>query len=252
MVFNIVVHLQLMINKFLNVTLIITTPIIIFLLISFHKSPPSLPSADMADEMMFRLEASLDGSQEIPLVTTSATGSAEMIYNARTKTFDLDLVVEGIDFSNLSAAHIHLAPAGTNGPIIVGLGPVSEWTENASLHRELTGASFPGENEDELLDGDTYINVHTLQYPDGEIRGQLVVSEKPGEPTPTLSPTPTSTPTPTPTDMPSEPEEPPETEEKVIGTFIFPGRKVVCTIKYRFVRVGFFRAAIPRISCTRV
>lgn len=60
-------------------------------------------------------------------------------------------------------------------------------------------------------------------------------------PTPTVSPTMEPTPTPTPT-----------TKSRIIGMFLFPRRKTVCTMTYQFYGRGFMRFVFPKISCTRV
>lgn len=75
-------------------------------------------------------------------------------------------------------------------------------------------------------------------------------------PEPTESPTPTpepsETPSPTPTIEPTPTPEPsPTPAGRIIGRFIFPGRATTCRLTYRFVKIGFFRAFFPRITCTR-
>jgi len=241
--------------------------IFVFLgLIFVHHTANTNDTQALMHEVFHELEAALDGANEVPPVSTDASGTAEMTYNETTKTFELDVHVDGLDLEDLIAAHIHTGGIGVNGPIIVDLGPTSEWTVGASIEREVVGGDFPEANESDLLAGDTYINVHTMSYPGGEVRGQLIVVGGPEPsltptatptatptltptPTPTLTPTATPTQTPTPTVTPPEPEDPPETEEKVIGRFLFPGKKLICTIKYEVVRVKFFVAFFPRITC---
>ena len=75
--------------------------------------------------------------------------------------------------------------------------------------------------------------------------------------TPTSSPEPTITPEPTETPEPTDTPEPtptptPTTKSMVIGMFLFPRRKTVCTMTYRFYGRGFMRFMFPKISCTRV
>ena len=213
-----------------------------FILLAYIPSL-SLLSAEMVDVGMSPLEAELDSGQQVPPNASTATGSAEMIYNDVTKSFDLDLIVRGIDLSELAAAHIHLAAAGTNGPIIVNLGPVRDWVqEDGVLKRSMTDSPFPSIYEEDLRAGDTYINVHTQTYPDGEIRGQLTLVIVPVPlPGPTATPSPEASPSPTPKPAP---------ESRVIGILRFPGKTIICTLSYRTVRIGFVDAFFPRISCT--
>lgn len=71
--------------------------------------------------------------------------------------------------------------------------------------------------------------------------------EESPSPTPTMTATPTASPTMEPTPTPT-----PTSKSMVIGMFLFPRRKTVCTITYQFYGRGFMRFVFPRISCTRV
>jgi hypothetical protein len=85
-------------------------------------------------------------------------------------------------------AHIHLAPAGANGSVVAWLYPSSPpaqlipgrsngiLAEGVITAANLIGPLAGGSMED-LLEamqaGNTYVNVHTVQFPGGEIRGQI-------------------------------------------------------------------------------
>lgn len=118
-------------------------------------------------------EVSLTGTEEVPPVTTSATGEARAELDGDT------LEVSG-SFSGLesdltpvsgSSAHVHNAPRGQAGPIFFNL----EVTPNADNR----GGTFRGSatlNDDEkdlFRDGNFYVNIHTVNNPTGEIRGQF-------------------------------------------------------------------------------
>lgn len=89
------------------------------------------------------------------------------------------------DIKNVTVAHIHLGPVGVNGPVVVTLfGPLrkprsfeqAEFTgviTREDLEGPLAGRSLNTLLRKILL-GKTYVNVHTVQNPDGEIRGQIV------------------------------------------------------------------------------
>jgi hypothetical protein len=92
------------------------------------------------------------------------------------------------DLQNTFMAHIHVAPAGTNGPVAVWLYPDApppqpiEGRFDGVLGKgiitaeDLTGP-LAGMALVDLLDamraGNTYVNVHTTENPGGEIRGQI-------------------------------------------------------------------------------
>lgn len=105
----------------------------------------------------------LSGVQEVPAVTTSATGNGTLTVNA-------DMTVSGsITTTGVAgtAAHIHMAPVGKNGPVIVTLTKGDNaWSVPAGT--KLTDAQYKAYKA-----GDLYINVHSAANKGGEIRGQL-------------------------------------------------------------------------------
>jgi len=85
-------------------------------------------------------------------------------------------------------AHIHLAAAGVNGPVVLWLYPhappaqlIPGLFEGVLANGTRTAANLvgtlAGQDMSALIDamiaGGAYVNVHTLQYPPGEIRGQI-------------------------------------------------------------------------------
>jgi Asp-tRNA(Asn)/Glu-tRNA(Gln) amidotransferase A subunit family amidase len=125
--------------------------------------------------------AQLDGDQEVPPTDTDASGSAVFTLNDNKTALQYTLNVTNI--YNVTAAHIHLGPAGANGPVVVPLfsgseaGPVNGiLAEGTIMSDDLTGP-LAGMTLDDLVaemdGGNTYTNVHTGKYPGGEIRGQI-------------------------------------------------------------------------------
>ena len=107
----------------------------------------------------------LSGAQEVPPVSTSASGSGTITVN------DDKSVSGSVKTSGVTglAAHIHIAPAGRNGPVIVPLTKGSDgstWSVPAGAR--LTDAQY-----DAYKAGNLYVNVHSAAYKGGEIRGQL-------------------------------------------------------------------------------
>ncbi len=107
----------------------------------------------------------VDGSQVVPPVSTPATGVA----TARISLSSFDVVDFSLSFQNLSsaqtAAHLHSpALAGANAPEIVTL-PNGEF-------RDLTVTLTPQQSA-EMRNGRFYIDVHSVNNVNGEIRGQF-------------------------------------------------------------------------------
>jgi hypothetical protein len=65
--------------------------------------------------------AHLSGDEEVPAVDTRAQGQAIFQLSRDGMTLHYKLIVANIE--DVLMAHIHLAPAGENGPIVVWLYP---------------------------------------------------------------------------------------------------------------------------------
>lgn len=66
-----------------------------------------------------------------------------------------------------TAAHIHEAAAGKNGPVIIPL------TKNGDTYAVPAGAKLTDEQFASFQAGNLYVNVHTAVNPGGEMRAQL-------------------------------------------------------------------------------
>jgi hypothetical protein len=110
------------------------------------------------------VKVTLSGDQEIPPVTTSASGIA-------TFTVGPDKSVTGsVTVSGMSptVAHVHEAASGKSGSIIIPLTQISDnvWALPAGM--KLTDAQY-----ESYKAGNLYFNVHSAAYKSGEIRGQI-------------------------------------------------------------------------------
>jgi CHRD domain len=110
------------------------------------------------------LTVKLTGDQEVPPVTTSATGTGTIAIKAD-KSVSGSITTVGIQGT---MAHIHLAPSGTNGPPIITLVKTSETVWSVPEGAMLTDDQFKS-----FKDGNLYVNVHSAAHPGGEIRAQL-------------------------------------------------------------------------------
>jgi hypothetical protein len=109
------------------------------------------------------ITATLTGAQEVPPVTTSATGTA-MISIGGDRSVSGTITTTGVDGM---AAHIHEGASGKNGGVIVPFVKSGDkWTIPPGA--KLTEAQYK-----EFQDGNLYVNVHSAKNKDGEIRGQL-------------------------------------------------------------------------------
>lgn len=113
--------------------------------------------------------ASLSGAQEVGPVATTATGTAVVILNTAQTSLSWTVTYTGLS-SGLTASHIHKAPIGVNGGVIFPLNPVGGTTSGSFSGSVAVTAAQAAD----LIAGLYYINIHTSNFPGGEIRGQLV------------------------------------------------------------------------------
>jgi hypothetical protein len=133
-----------------------------------------------------KIEVPLSGGASVPPVQTSATGMAIISLEAGPNGYNISFELDVTNIVDVTAAHIHLGAADANGGVIVPLftGPKKSGSFTGVLAKgsiteaDLTGA-MKGKTFADLaaavLSGQTYVNVHTVANPNGEIRGQIII-----------------------------------------------------------------------------
>ena len=142
----------------------------------------------------------LTGANEVPPVPSSATGLATVVLDAAAQTLQINATFSGLT-SNINAAHIHCcAPLGTNAGVATTV-PAFPGFPLGVTSGSFTSAVFDltqptiynpafvtlqgGLTQAEaaliagILNGTTYLNIHTVNFPGGEIRGQLEAVPEP-------------------------------------------------------------------------
>ena len=115
--------------------------------------------------------ATLTGAQEVPAVSTPATGLGSFILSQSQDVLKFRVVIAGLS-SALTNAHFHTGAAGVVGPVVV---PLLTLVSGNVIEGEIvpTAAFLTS-----LGQGQIYINVHTANNPGGEIRGQLLSEQR--------------------------------------------------------------------------
>lgn len=128
----------------------------------------------------------LSGDEEVPASDSAARGVAHFALSKDGTELTYRLVVANIE--DVSMAHLHLAPAGSNGSPVVWLypdapppQPIPGRTQGVLATGTITSADLVGPLAGATLDdlvaamaaGNTYVNVHTAAKPGGEVRGQI-------------------------------------------------------------------------------
>lgn len=132
--------------------------------------------------------AHLSGDQEVPTRETLATGQAIFQLSKDGTKLSYKLIVANLE--NLHMAHIHIAPAGTNGGVVVWLYPAAPpmmlipgVTNGILAQGVISQANMVGTGPNlgltfegliaKIKEGNAYVNIHTSQFAGGEIRGQI-------------------------------------------------------------------------------
>ncbi len=106
----------------------------------------------------------LSGDQEVPPVSTAAMGSSTIRVGSD-GSLSGSVTTTGLDGT---MAHIHMAPQGKNGPVIVPLMKTADGVWSVA-----PGAKLSPEQLKAFQAGDLYVNVHTVANKGGEIRAQM-------------------------------------------------------------------------------
>ena len=118
---------------------------------------------------MLNLTAELSGTAEVPANESAGTGMLEATYDTETMMFTWTVTYEGLT-GDATAAHFHgpAAADATAGPVVPIEGDLASPIEGS--------ATLTEEQATQLQDGMWYFNLHTAEYPDGEIRGQVAAA----------------------------------------------------------------------------
>lgn len=106
----------------------------------------------------------MTGAQEVPPVTTAAAGTGNVTI-AADGAVSAKITVTGM---TATAAHIHMAAMGSNGPVIVPFNKTADNVFEAPAGAKLTDAQMTAYKA-----GHLYVNAHSAAHPGGEVRAQL-------------------------------------------------------------------------------
>ncbi|MCF6436654.1 CHRD domain-containing protein [Pseudoalteromonas sp. MMG022] len=133
---------------------------------------PAVPSGEIRGQILtgnYTLVAfSLSGDQEVPAVTTTASGSGYALVNTNDFALELQVLTSGV--ADATAAHIHTGAIGVNGPVLLAL---EQDESDANRWMAPADAALTAEIFAVLASGGHYVNVHTPAHTSGEIRGQI-------------------------------------------------------------------------------
>lgn len=145
---------------------------IFLLLFSNCKKKDNRPSTPR----IYKSDVILSGANEVPPVNTTGSGTAAITYNQGTRTISYVITWQlGSTTATTTGMHFHGSETGsnsTNSPIVIeitGFSGASSGTISGTT-RALTDIE-----NNQLLAGKWYVNIHSSTAPGGEIRGNIVL-----------------------------------------------------------------------------
>jgi len=145
------------------------------------------PSGELRGQLLPRAYkyylVNLSGANEVPPVETDASGTLVVELHKRNLTLSgsFNNLSSPIAIELLGGAHIHQAPKGLNGPVVftLGLDPDNN-NLSAVLKAERNVYALTCKQEKVLRKKNFYVNIHSENYPSGELRGQILPVSKCG------------------------------------------------------------------------
>jgi len=127
-----------------------------------------LASSSISAQINQSFGASMDAGEQVAAVASTGSGNALVTINTMSGTIALVGSFSGLT-SNITVAHIH-GPAlrGQNAGVVLTLTPTGTTSGTLSGNGILSAQQMS-----DMLAGLTYVNVHTGNFPGGEIRGQI-------------------------------------------------------------------------------
>lgn len=143
-----------------------------------------------ASAQTITLTANLNGGEETPAsLNTGAVGTVEVSVDATNREVAVTLRVFNLP-TPATAGHIHIGSKGTPGPTVLNFPPslvgrtgdftmVFRLGDTAGVFnaRAAIGIHTIDDAIQAIVGGNSYVNVHTTQFPGGEIRGQLTIPD---------------------------------------------------------------------------
>lgn len=127
-----------------------------------------------AQATVWSFDCLMDGLQENPPNASPGTGFASGTVDDVSGAVSLSGTFSGL-LASASAAHIHgLAGPGVNAGVLIPLSVTAATSGTVSGGGTLSAANVTG-----MLNGLTYVNIHTSVFPGGEIRGQIRIVPEP-------------------------------------------------------------------------
>jgi subtilisin family serine protease len=116
----------------------------------------------------------LSGANVVPQVTTDNSGWASFSYDQANQELSFYVNLVASDTFTVTAAHVHSGTVGVNGPVEFDIATALTLPISVTDTLDWSGAvTLDADQESALYAEGLYINIHTEDYPDGELRAQV-------------------------------------------------------------------------------
>jgi hypothetical protein len=137
----------------------------------FNVHSTQVPGGLMRGQLNTKIDVAeyvtLSGANEVPAVSTAATGTALIRVTSAKKVY-IKLDVANLEMGDtLAVAHIHKGAAGANGSVILG------FYSNAADFGTVKVTALTDDLYASLKTDVIYVNAHSTSKPGGLIRGQI-------------------------------------------------------------------------------
>jgi CHRD domain len=137
----------------------------------------SVASAKNGHGTMCVLHAKLAAKNETPAPGTTSTAKGHTLIKVREDgTIEFKTTINNKNHETFNMGHIHQAPVGVAGPVVVPLFvPPAPATSARHIKQRGTATPNAGTTGANLCQNASayYVNYHTTTFPNGAIRGQL-------------------------------------------------------------------------------
>lgn len=147
-----------------------------------QQAPDGLVRGQVNADILYAADVTLVGTNQVPPVTTTATGTAAIRLTTNLMLYS-KVTVNNLESNDaITVAHIHSGDVGVNGDILITL------CSNAGDFGVNKLQTLSGDMTALLMNSNTYVNAHSTVHPTGVVRGQLSNAVSTPNPNPNPNP----------------------------------------------------------------
>lgn len=144
----------------------------IYLVAHTNANPNGEIRGQIKLESDFGNYAELDAMQQVPMNASMAKGVAAINLGIDNKRLEVKVVTDGLSGA-IMGAHLHRGKVGENGGLLVDLTSLISNNGTSIFGSVIVDDSIKNLLQTYIRNGEVYLNLHTMAFPNGEVRGQI-------------------------------------------------------------------------------